>query len=111
MPEFWVNTDGLAGSADGFDDAADRVRDVHSTYTASTGELGEPWGTGSAGKTFAQGFVPSAQLYTEGLQTWENALRQTADGVSAMADNFRRTEDNNVQIANQLMPPPGGSGS
>lgn len=109
MPEFWVNVDGLSASANGFDDAADRVREIQSDFSAGVGPLGSPWGTGPSGTAFAEGFLPSVTLYHQGLQTWEKALRQTSDGVSTMADNFGETEDANERIAGELLAPPPGA--
>lgn len=80
-----MNPDGLRSAAAGFDDVAERLRQLNETVVNYTNNQGEAWGDDKFGRKFANG----PKGYEAGRDNCFDALSKLADVLGQNATNLR----------------------
>ncbi|MEC3980605.1 hypothetical protein [Amycolatopsis sp. H20-H5] len=111
---FFVDTSGLNRGSGEYDEIGERVRQVATGAVTSAEGLGPVWGNDSAGKKFAQNYLPGKTKFLHGVFALGDVMRATGEGVKSMSKKFENTEEGAARIATkvgEIMPnlPAGGA--
>lgn len=111
---FFVDTFGLNRGSGEYGEIGERVRQVATGAVTAAEGLGPVWGNDSAGKKFAQSYLPDKSNFLDGVFALSDVMRATGDGVRSMSKNFANTEHGATQLAGkvgEIMPnlPAGGT--
>jgi len=101
--EFWVDTPGLAKSAEGFHAKGYSIQALADRISALMGsDVAEAVGLDSSGKAIYQKLQSGTSDLHAGVKSWGDAVHSTGDAVKQAARTFDATEANNTQLAQGL---------
>ncbi|MFD6060974.1 WXG100 family type VII secretion target [Rhodococcus wratislaviensis] len=90
--QLWVDPAHLRSVAPRFDALSQRMAEVAATLHSTLEAEGECWGGDQTGTTFANGYLPSAEVAEHSLGFAVGALAALATELRSTADSFDDTD-------------------
>jgi hypothetical protein len=101
---FFVNSDGLDSSKEGFHDKANQIQDlaVRINDLMNPARVADAAGNDKNGRTFAEQHISAVAKIHDGISKWGQVVGDTTDAIGGMAKSFRKTDEVVTDAGDQL---------